>query len=355
MRSGLLERHRVGVLDEVGELAAVLLTDRGVQRDRLLRDPEHLDDPLLLDPDRVGDLGWLGGPAELLDQVALRAEHAIHRVRDMDRYADRPRLVGQGSRDRLPDPPGRVRRELEALGVVELLDRADQAQVSLLDQVEHRHAATDVPLGDRDHEAEVRLDDLLLGALAGADERSELPSPLGVDRARFVELGSGEEPNLDASREVDLLVRGEQLASTDLAQVDADQVRGGPGAVEVRQPLEIGVVAALASGTARTGRSVVSSARSSSSSSAASGSATSKSDGSTTSTTAASLMSPVCPDRGQASTGLWSWSGCRSVGWPGICSIRGCRSRARAARSARPRAPRAGRTGGCTSPAPRPG
>ena len=48
---------------------------------------------------------------------------------------------------------------------VELLDGADEAQGPLLDEVEERQAAAPVALGDRDHEAQVGLDHLLLGGL----------------------------------------------------------------------------------------------------------------------------------------------------------------------------------------------
>ena len=82
---------------------------------------------------------------------------------DVDRDADRPRLVGERAGDRLADPPGRVGRELEAPAVVELLRRADQAQGPLLDQVEEGQALVAVVLGDRDDQAQVRLDHLLLG------------------------------------------------------------------------------------------------------------------------------------------------------------------------------------------------
>ena len=56
----------------------------------------------------------------------------------MDGDADRPRLVGERAGDRLPDPPGGVGRELEALAVVELLRRANQPDRAFLDQVEER-------------------------------------------------------------------------------------------------------------------------------------------------------------------------------------------------------------------------
>ena len=66
-------------------------------------------------------------------------------------------------RDRLPDPPGGVGRELVAAAVLELVDRLHQADVAFLDQVEELQAAVGVFLGDRDHEAQVRLHHLLLG------------------------------------------------------------------------------------------------------------------------------------------------------------------------------------------------
>src|SRR5207248_4954062 len=57
------------------------------------------------------------------------------------------------------------RRELEAAPPIELLDRAVQAERSLLDQVEERNAEPAVALCDRDDEAQVRLDHVTLRAL----------------------------------------------------------------------------------------------------------------------------------------------------------------------------------------------
>ena len=57
-----------------------------------------------------------------------------------------------------------VGRELLAEPPVELLDRAVQAECALLDQVEEGNAAAAIALGDRDDEAQVRVDHLLLGS-----------------------------------------------------------------------------------------------------------------------------------------------------------------------------------------------
>src|SRR3712207_7136937 len=56
------------------------------------------------------------------------------------------------------DPPGRVRGELVAATPVELLDRADQPQRALLDEVEKRQPLIALVLRYRDNEAQVRLD-----------------------------------------------------------------------------------------------------------------------------------------------------------------------------------------------------
>ena len=115
----------------------------------------------------------------------------------MHGHADRAGLVGDAAGDRLADPPRRVRRELVAAAPVELLDGAHQAEVALLDQVEEQHAAADVALRDRHDEAEVRLDQRLLGRRVAA---------------------------LDALRERDLLLGGQQRHLADLAQVRAHRV-----------------------------------------------------------------------------------------------------------------------------------
>ncbi len=82
----------------------------------------------------------------------------------MHRDADGARLVGDGPGDGLPDPPRGVGRELVAAPVLELVHRLHQADVAFLDQVQELQPAVGVLLGDGDHQAQVGLDHLLLGA-----------------------------------------------------------------------------------------------------------------------------------------------------------------------------------------------
>ena len=70
-----------------------------------------------------------------------------------------------GTGDRLPYPPRRIRRKLISLGVVELFDRLHQTDVSLLNQIEKRNAAPRIFFGDADHKAQIALDQLIFGVL----------------------------------------------------------------------------------------------------------------------------------------------------------------------------------------------
>ena len=151
----------------------------------------------------LGDLLDRRVAVELLRQLAARALRAAHLLGDVDGQPDRAALVGERAGDRLADPPRRVRRELEAELVVELLDRPDQAHVPLLDQVEERHAGLRVVARDRHHEAQVALDQAPLRGLVA---------------------------EVLAAGELALLGRRQQPAVADLADVELERVGASGGA-----------------------------------------------------------------------------------------------------------------------------
>src|SRR3990172_1027260 len=148
---------RVLVLDEIPEVAVLLFPDGGFQRNRLLRDFEHLADFLEGNVHPLRDLLGGGLPPELLDQIAGGPDQLVDRLDHVHRDADRSRLVGDRPGDRLPDPPGGVGRKLVPPPVLELVDRLHQTDVPLLDEVEELQPPVGVFLGDRHHQAEVRL------------------------------------------------------------------------------------------------------------------------------------------------------------------------------------------------------
>ena len=156
---GVVGNDGAAVLDQIREAEVILIADRLLERHRVLVDALDLTHPLdgELDPWRHLFDGRL--PAELLEQLALRPHHLVDRLDHVDRDADGAGLVGDGPGDRLADPPRRIGRELEPLGVIELVDGAHEAEVALLDEIEKGQTAIAVSLGDGNHEPKVGLDE----------------------------------------------------------------------------------------------------------------------------------------------------------------------------------------------------
>src|SRR5579864_2248085 len=73
---------------------------------------------------------------ELERQLAFRARDLLLALDDVHGNADRSRLVRDAALHRLADPPRGVCRELVPAAPVELLDRADEPDDPLLDEIE---------------------------------------------------------------------------------------------------------------------------------------------------------------------------------------------------------------------------
>jgi len=132
--------------------------------------------------------------------------------------------VGGPAGDRLADPPGGVGGELEALAPVELLHRAQQAQVALLDQVAERQPGGREAAGDGDDQAQVGLDHLAPGPL------TTLGGGLQLGAGRVVvgavgELELGVQAGLVGLGQLDLVLLGEQRVPTDLVKVQTERIR----------------------------------------------------------------------------------------------------------------------------------
>ena len=221
----------VGVLDQVADAGLAVLTDGGVQADRLPAGPQQLLD-LVRCPVQLHRQLLRGRlPAEPLMHVPLDPAQLAEHLQHMHRQPDRAGRVGEPALDRLADPPHRVGGELVALGVVELLDRPDQAQVAFLHHVEQRQPAVAVLLGHRDHQPEVGLQHVGLGAAAVLGHQLQLPAVvLGQVRLGF-ELVLREQPGLDPLGQVHLLLGGEQAGTADGLEVGVDRIPHGRGLI----------------------------------------------------------------------------------------------------------------------------
>ena len=186
--------------DEVPEHGVVALPDWSVEARRCPCRGSHLEHLLDGEGRLIRDLVERRLAAELRPEKAIGTVDLLQALDDVDGHPDRPRLVRERPRDRLADPPRRVGGELEPAAPVELLDRADQPERSLLDEVEEGETLVPVVLRDRDDEAEVGLDHPLL--------RLHVPA-------------------LDALRELHLLRSREQLVAAGLAEEELECVRRG--------------------------------------------------------------------------------------------------------------------------------
>ena len=131
----------------------LLLTDRRLQRYRLLRNLDDLTYPLDRNVHAVCDLLRCRFAAKLLQELSGNTNQLVDGLHHVNRNTNRSCLIGNGSCDSLTDPPGCIRRKLEALAEVEFLYCLDQTKVSLLNQVKEQHAAADVTLCNRDHQS----------------------------------------------------------------------------------------------------------------------------------------------------------------------------------------------------------
>src|SRR5438445_12688126 len=105
-----------------------------------LRDQQRLRSLVLVDVEAFRDLEVGGLSPKLLQQRAGAFADAMQRTRALQRDAHDTRLLCQSLEDRLPNPPHRVRDELDAFGLVELVGGGYQAEVALMGLIGGRDA-----------------------------------------------------------------------------------------------------------------------------------------------------------------------------------------------------------------------
>src|SRR5450755_2521311 len=156
-------QDHVLVLDEIAEMRIFLVAHRGFQRQRLFGDLQNLANLLQGHAELFGQFLRGRFAADLVQHLARGAHDLVDGLDHVHWDTNGARLVGYRSRDRLPDPPRRIGRELVTPAVFEFVDRLHQADIAFLDQVEELQTAVGVFFRDRNHQPQIGLDHFLLG------------------------------------------------------------------------------------------------------------------------------------------------------------------------------------------------
>ena len=153
------------ILDKVSEMAVVLLTDRCIKRYRISGDLQHLAHTRNRHVQSIRHLLRGRFAPQLLQKGARHAERLVDCLHHMHRHSNGPAGIRNAPGDCLADPPGCVRTKFKTLCIVELVHRFHQSHVAFLNQIQERHPAADVFLGNADNQTEIRLDQTLLRLL----------------------------------------------------------------------------------------------------------------------------------------------------------------------------------------------
>src|SRR6266849_3737103 len=141
---GVDGQDRVLVLDEIAEMRVFLVAHWSLQRQRLFRDFQNFSNLLQGHAEFFGQFLRGRFAADLVEHLARGAHDLVDGLDHVHRDTNGTRLVGDRSRDRLPDPPRRIGRELVTPAVFEFVDRLHQPDIAFLDQVEELQAAVGV-------------------------------------------------------------------------------------------------------------------------------------------------------------------------------------------------------------------
>src|SRR4051794_16444566 len=181
----------LGRPDRVAERLArlVLVPARGRERRRAVRAGglERLEHVLLLDPDRLGDLGDRRLTTQVGRELGHLAIDAQRELLEVARDADGPGAVAEVALDLAEDGRDRVARERDVAAEVEAVDRLDEPEARDLEEVVEGLLRALVAAGELAREGEEALDqrravDRVATRQVALEERPVLVSAIAARR-----------------------------------------------------------------------------------------------------------------------------------------------------------------------------
>src|SRR6516164_5741261 len=145
------------VFDEITQVRILLFTDGSLEGYGCLSNLAGLAHFFDGHVQPLGQLLRSGLAAKLLDELASALGKLIDDLDHVNGHTDGARLVGDGTRDGLANPPGGIGGKLITAAPVELVGAFHKPEIAFLDQVQKLKAMMGVFLGDRNNEAKVGL------------------------------------------------------------------------------------------------------------------------------------------------------------------------------------------------------
>ncbi len=100
----------------------------------------------------------------------------------------------------------------------------DETEIALLDDVEERESRALVLLGDRHDQPQVRVHELAVALFTLADRATKLAPLCGRQLLGGLELRSRGNAAFDGLGEADLVVLGEEVMTTDVLEIQTDEI-----------------------------------------------------------------------------------------------------------------------------------
>ena len=185
------------ILDEIPKMAVLFLSDRGLQRYRILGNLADFPHPLHRNIHFLRNFFRRWFSSKLLHKLSGGTNQTIDGLYHVHRNANGTCLICDGPGNSLTNPPGSISGKLITLAIIKLLHSLDQPQIAFLDQIEKLHATAHIFFRNADHQTEICLRQALFCLLVA---------------------------QLHALCQLNFLVRGKQRNLADFLQVHTDRI-----------------------------------------------------------------------------------------------------------------------------------
>ena len=138
-------------------MTVLFFSDGRFQRNRLLRNLQNFPYPFFRHIHFLCNFLRSRFSPQLLQELSAHPNQLIDRLHHMHGDTNRSGLIGNGSCDRLSNPPGSISREFISFTIIKFFHCLNQAHISFLNQIEKEHATSHVSLCNTHYKTQIRF------------------------------------------------------------------------------------------------------------------------------------------------------------------------------------------------------